>query len=261
MKTRYWIALTVAPALFLAACGGAKEEAKKEEAPAAAPAATAPPIDEANAATVTGKVAFTGDKPRIPTISMDATPACARQHTSPQRSEEVVLNGNGTLKNVFVWVKSGLPDRQWPTPATSAMLDQKTCIYSPHVLAVMVNQNIDVTNSDPTNHNIHPLPKINREWNESQPPQGEKKVKSFPREETAPPIAVKCNVHPWMRSYIAVVSHPFFAVTGEDGSFTIKGLPPGEYTIQAWHEKYGAQEQKIKVEAKQSATADFNFKG
>jgi hypothetical protein len=260
MKTKYWIALTVTLALFLAACGGAKEEAKTE-APAAAPAATAPPIDEANAATVSGKVSFTGDKPRVANISMDATPACARQHSTPQKSEEVVLNGNGTLKNVFVWVKSGLPDRQWPTPATNAALDQKTCIYNPHVLAVMVNQNIDVTNSDPTNHNIHPQPTVNREWNESQPPQGEKKVKSFPREEAVPPIAVKCNVHPWMRSYVAVVSHPFFAVTGDDGSFTIKGLPPGEYTIEAWHEKYGKQEQKIKVEAKQSATADFSYKG
>ena len=261
MKTRHWIASAVVPALLLTACGGAKEEAKKDEAPAAAPAASAPPIDEANAATVTGKINYTGDKPRLAIISMDATPACARQHSTPQRSEEVVLNSNGTLKNVFVWVKSGLPDRQWPTPASNGALDQKTCIYSPHVLAVMTNQNIDVTNSDPTNHNIHPLPKINREWNESQPPNGEKKIKSFPREEAVPPIAVKCNVHPWMRSYIAVVSHPFFAVSGDDGTFTIKGLPPGEYTIEAWHEKYGTQETKLKVEPKQTATADFTFKG
>lgn len=257
MRQTLLISATTTAALLLYACGGAKEEAKKEEAAPAA--ATAPPLDEASAATVSGKVAFTGDKPVAKPISMDATPACARQHSTPPKSEEVVLNANGTLRNVFVWVKAGLPDRQWPTPATPASLDQKQCVYNPHVIGVMVNQNLEITNSDPTNHNIHPLPKVNREWNESQPPQGEKKIKQFPREEVL--IAVKCNVHPWMRSYIGVVSHPFFAVTSDEGTFTIKGLPPGEYTVEAWHEKYGTQEQKIKVEAKQSATLDFTFKG
>jgi plastocyanin len=256
MRQTLLISTAATAALMLYACGGAKEEAKKDEAPAAA---TAPPVDEASAATVSGKVAFTGDKPVAKPISMDATPACARQHSTPPKSEEVVLNANGTLRNVFVWVKGGLPDRQWPTPATPVSLDQKQCIYNPHVIGVMVNQNVEITNSDPTNHNIHPLPKINREWNESQPPQGEKKIKQFPREEVL--IPVKCNVHPWMRSYIGVVSHPFFAVTSDEGTFTIKGLPPGDYTVEAWHEKYGTQEQKIKVEAKQSATLDFTFKG
>ena len=116
-------------------------------------------------------------------------------------------------------------------------LDQSGCEYKPHVVAVMTGQNIDIKNNDGTNHNIHPLPKINQEWNESQPPKGETKLKSFPREEIM--IPVKCNVHPWMRAYISVVSHPFFAVTGDDGTFTIKGLPPGKYVIQAIQEKYG----------------------
>lgn len=259
MKQKLLLSMTLTPVLFLAACGGAREEAKKEEAPAAA--ATAPPIDEATAATVTGKVNFTGAKPTARAISMDATPACARQHTTAPKSEEVIVNDDGTLRNVFVWVKSGLPDRQWPTKTERVKLDQHTCIYKPHVMAVMTGQEIEITNSDPTNHNIHPLPRANQEWNESQSQGVPAKIKSFPREEASPPIAVKCNVHPWMRSYIAVVSHPFYAVTGEDGSFTIKGLPPGDYTVEAWHEKFGTQEQKITVGAKESKAAEFTFKG
>ncbi|MBI1788476.1 MAG: carboxypeptidase regulatory-like domain-containing protein [Acidobacteria bacterium] len=255
---KFWISLGVAAALMLNGCGGGeKKEEKKAEAPAAAPAAA--PVDDANAATVTGKVAFSGAKPTAKTISMEATPACARAHSTPQKSEEAVVNDNGTLRYTFVWVKAGLPDRQWPAASNTVALDQSGCMYRPHMLGVRAGQDIEVTNSDPTNHNIHPLPKVNREWNESQPPKGDKKIKQFAREEVM--IPVKCNVHPWMKSYIGVVNHPFFAVTGEDGAFTLKGLPPGEYTIEAWHEKYGAMEQKVKVEAKESKAVDFEFKG
>jgi len=257
---KFLLSCGAASLLLLSACGSKTEttETKKEEAPAAAAPAAAP-VDDANAATVTGKVAFSGTKPTPRNISMDATPACARAHTTPPKSQEVVVNDNGTLRNTFVWVKAGLPDKQWPAAATAVKLDQKGCMYEPHVFGVMANQNIEVTNSDPTNHNIHPQPKENREWNESQPPKGEAKMKSFPRQEVM--IPVKCNVHPWMRSYIGVVNHPFFAVTGDDGTFTIKGLPPGEYTIEAWHEKYGAKEMKVTVAPKDSKTADFDFKG
>lgn len=253
------LSLAIPCAMFVAGCGGSKTESTPKEE-AAAPAATAPPIDEANAATLTGKVSFTGDKPTMKNIDMSANPACARAHAgAPAKSEEVVVNGNGTLKNVFVWVKAGVPDRQWPVPSNSVELAQKGCTYGPHVIGVMSNQDIKIVNSDPTNHNIHPLPKINQEWNESQPPNGESKLKKFAREEVM--IPVKCNVHPWMRSYIGVVNHPFFAVTGDDGSFTIKGLPPGKYTLEAWHEKYGTQDVEVTVAAKESKPVDFTFKG
>jgi hypothetical protein len=246
-------------AMFVAGCGGSKApETAKEEA--AAPAASAPAVDDANAATVTGKVSFAGDKPSMKNIDMSANPACARAHAgAPQKSEEVVVNANGTLKNVFVWVKAGVPDRQWPAPTAPVELAQKGCMYGPHVIGVMSNQDIKIVNSDPTNHNIHPLPKINQEWNESQPPNGDSKLKKFAREEVM--IPVKCNVHPWMRSYIGVVNHPFFAVTGDDGTFTIKGLPPGKYTVEAWHEKYGTKDVEITVGAKESKSQDFEFKG
>jgi hypothetical protein len=255
---KYLISFGAASLLLLSACGGGKEPEKvteKKEAPAAAPAA----VDDANAATVSGKVAFSGDKPTMKALSMDATPACARAHTTPQKSQEVMVNENGTLRNVFVWVKSGLPDKQWPVPGTPVRLDQKGCMYEPHVFGVMANQDIEIANDDPTNHNIHPLPKENREWNESQPPKGENKKKNFARQEVM--IPVKCNVHPWMRAYIGVVSHPFFAVTGDDGTFTIKGLPPGTYKLEAWHEKYGTKDMDITVAPKDTKTADFEFKG
>jgi hypothetical protein len=257
---KFLISCGAASLLLLGGCGSKTETS---EAPKEAPASTAPaaaPVDEANAGTITGKVAFTGDKPAMKNISMDATPACAKAHTTPQKSQEVVVNDNGTLKNVLIFVKSGLPDKQWPAPPP-IKLDQKGCMYEPHVMAVMANQEIEVANDDPTNHNIHPQPRVNREWNESQPPGSEAKKKTFPREEDDPPIAVKCNIHPWMRAYIAVINNPFFAVTGDDGSFTIKGLPPGTYTIEAWHEKYGKQEQQVTVAPKESKAADFSFKG
>jgi hypothetical protein len=257
-QKKIWIGLAVVPLVLLHGCGGGGEKAKQEEA-APAPETAAAPVDTANAGTITGKVAFSGTKPVMRNISMDAVPACARQHSTPPKSEEVVLNDNGTVRNVFVWVKSGLPDRQWPTPATPVRLEQHGCVYAPRVLGVMARQDIEIVNGDPTNHNIHPLPKNNPEWNESQPPKGENKIKSFPRQEIM--IPVKCNVHPWMRAYIGVVSHPYFAVTAQDGTFTIANLPPGEYTLEAWQEKFGTQEMKVKVGPKETQTADFTFKG
>ena len=254
--TKFLIAGGAVAALFLASCGS-KEEAKKEDTAAPAAAAPAAAVDEANGATITGKVNFTGDKPVMRTIDMSANPACARAHTTAQKSEEVIINDNGTVRNAFVWIKAGLPDRQWPTPTTPVSIEQEGCMYKPHVLAVMTNQPIEIKNDDPTNHNIHPLPKINQEWNESQPPKGDPKTKSFPREEVM--IPVKCNVHPWMRAYIGVVSHPFFAVTGDDGSYTIKGLPPGNYTLEVWHEKYGTKDIPVTVAPKESKTQDFTL--
>jgi carboxypeptidase family protein len=249
----------IVSAMFLAGCGGGKESenVKPKEEPTKTAAGTPASVIEADAATITGKVNFTGAKPAMRTIDMSANPACAREHKgSPQKSEEVVVNDNNTLRNVFVWVKTGVPEKPWPAPQGSVELDQKGCMYQPHVIGVMTNQDIKIVNSDPTNHNIHPMPKVNQEWNESQPPKGDSKLKRFAREEVM--IAVKCNVHPWMRAYIGVVGHPFFAVTGNDGTFKIQGLPPGTYTLEAWNEKYGTQDVPVTVAAKESKTVDFD---
>jgi plastocyanin len=258
---KFWIGAGLAAALTLTGCGGGEE--KKAEAPkadsAAAPAGGAAAPDEANGGTVTGKVAFDGAKPTMKNLDMSATPFCTRAHAGGQLSEEVVVNSNNTVKNVLVWVKGGLPDKAWQGSTAPVTLDQNGCMYKPHVVAVMTGQPLTIKNSDATNHNIHPIPTVNQEWNESQPPGSADKQQTFPRQEVW--IPVKCNIHPWMRSYIAVVGHPFYAVTGEDGTFTIKGLPPGTYTIEIVHEKYGKQEQSVTVGAKESKTADFTIKG
>lgn len=244
--------------LLLAGCGGAGE---KPAAVAEQPAATTPagpPVDLATAATITGKVLYKDGAPKRNRIRMDADAACSALHGTPVLSDEVVVNDNGTLRYVFVYVKEGLGDRTFPTPKEPAVLDQKGCLYNPHVVGVQVNQDIQIVNSDQTTHNIHPVPANNREWNTSMPPGSDKLVKSFPREELL--IPVKCNVHPWMKSYIGVLKHPFFAVTGPDGTFTIKGLPPGEYTLAAWQEKFGTVEQKVKVGPKETKTVDFTIR-
>ncbi len=259
---KIWIGVGLACALTLAGCGGGTEKSeapKAESAPATAAGGTATP-DEANGGTITGKVAFEGTKPVMKTIDMSATPYCERAHQGkPAKSEEVVVNDNGTLKNAFVYVKAGLPDKNWQVPATPVVLDQHGCMYQPHVVGIMTGQNLTIKTSDQTNHNIHPMPQSNPEWNESQPPGAEDKTKTFARQEIMVPV--KCNVHPWMRAYIGVVAHPFFAVTGDDGTYSLKGLPPGTYTVTVWHEKYGTQDQQVTVGAKESKTADFTIKG
>ena len=216
---KFLIGCSAAALLLLWGCGGSKETSeapKKEEAPAAAPAAA---VSDADAATVTGKVAFTGDKPAMKNISMDATPACARAHTTPQKSQEVVVNDNGTLRNVFVWVKSGLPDKQWPKP-DKVRLDQKGCMYIPHVTAMMVGQQLLIKNSDPFLHNIHALSQINPAFNKAQ--NGKNDGEKFDSPKAPENFHVKCDVHPWMSCFVAIFDHPYFSVSGDDGRFNIK---------------------------------------
>lgn len=244
--------------LFGVGCKKEAEVAKTEEgaAPSAAPTAT---IDPATAATVTGKVVFKGAPPKTQRIRMDAEAACVKLHKERVYAEDVVVNPNSTLRYVFVYVKEGLGNVTFPVPKEPGVLDQIGCMYIPHVSGIMAGQELHILNSDPTTHNIHPVPKNNREWNTSMPPGGEKLVRTFPREEVLVPF--KCNVHPWMKSYVGVLKHPFFAVTGPEGTFQIKGLPPGEYVIEAWHEKYGTVEQKVVVAAKESRSIEFAFPG
>lgn len=188
---------------------------------------------------------------------MAADPSCAKQHAAPALMQEVETNKKGDLQDVIVFISDGLGDRTFDPPSQPVVIEQKGCLYEPHVLAMQANQPLEVVNADPVMHNIHPMPSNNREWNKAEVP-GSKIDESFPRPELA--IPVKCNLHPWMRGYIAVFKHPYFMVTGKDGSFDLSHLPPGSYTLTAWHEKLGTVTQKITVRANETKTVDFVFK-
>jgi plastocyanin len=228
------------------ACGGKKEEAP---APAAAGPTWKPTGNEGN---VAGTIAFAGAAPAPKKLDTSNDGACGEAMAND------ILVADGKLQNVFVYVKSGLPaDANFEIPATEVTLDQKGCLYVPRVLGIQAGQSLKVVNSDQTNHNIHPVPKTNREWNESQLKGQAPIIKKFAKAETQ--IPVKCNMHSWMLAHINVMAHPFYAVSAADGSFAIKGLPPGEYELEAWHEKFGAKTLKVTVAAKADAKADFSF--
>ena len=257
-KKTVWMMTTVSALalcllLVASACNKKEEQPSSPaaEQPAAAPAAT--PIDPATVATVSGTVKFDGAAPKATKIDMSQDPACK----GINEAENVAVDG-GNLGNVFVYVKDGLGSRTFDVPATPVVLDQSGCKYHPHVLGVMAGQTVQIKNDDQTTHNIHPTPKDNREWNESQPPSSPAIEKNFAREEIMLPV--KCNQHPWMKMYINVVKSPFFAVTDKSGKYEIKGLPPGDYTIAFVQEKLGEQDQKVTVAAKDSKTVDQSFK-
>jgi hypothetical protein len=214
----------------------------------------------ADSASISGKVAFDGTAPKMKKIPTDADPKCAEMHADePLRSEEVVVNVNGTLRYVFVYVKSGLPaGKTFETPKEPVVIDQKGCHYTPHVFGMMAKQPLKIINSDDTLHNIHAQPTKSKEFNIGQPNKGMETIRTFANPEVM--VHFKCDVHPWMSAYVGVMDNPFYAVTGEDGTFSIKGLPAGEYEIVAWHEKYGEKSQKVKVGDGEAKTADFTFK-
>ena len=239
--------------LILGACNKKENTEQSSNAPAETTAPAATPIDPATVATINGTVKFDGTAPKASKIDMSQDPGCKGMN----EAENTVVSG-GDLANVFVYVKDGLGGRTFDVPKDAVVLEQKGCRYHPHVLGVMAGQTVDIKNSDPTTHNIHPTPKDNREWNESQPPSSADIQKNFAREEIMLPV--KCNQHPWMKMYVNVVKNPFFAVTDKDGKYEIKGLPPGDYTIAFVHEKLGEQDQKVTVAAKDSKTVDQSFK-
>jgi hypothetical protein len=210
--------------------------------------------------TISGSVKFVGAAPKNPTIDMSEEPQCAEDYKTPPIDPIVVVNPNGTLANVFIYVKAGLPpDAKYATPSTPVVIDQKACEYHPRVFGLMVNQPLEIRNSDPLMHNIKTMSKKNRPFNISQPTAGMKLNKTFGTPEVMLPF--ECNVHGWMHAYAGVLDHPFFAVTGTDGSFIINGLPPGSYTLEAWHEKYGTQTVTVTVKGTETATADFSYSG
>jgi plastocyanin len=188
---------------------------------------------------------------------MDSEPGCAAKHTGPVHSEDVIVNPNGTLKNVFIYVKTGLEGKNIPAPAAPVALAQDGCMYAPHVFGIMAGQELQILNNDATTHNVHALAEVNEEFNVGQRAGAKPIVKTFAKPEITVPIV--CNQHPWMKAVAHVVSNPYYAVTGSDGSFELKGLPPGKYTVEAIHEKYGASRQEVTVEAGKNTPITFTF--
>jgi hypothetical protein len=203
---------------------------------------------------ITGKVTFTGTPAKPEVIDMTKQPECAKLRTK-LTTEKVVTGPGHALQHVVVYISGGESQIR-ETETVTARFDQQGCRYTTHVLALRVGQEVAISNSDPFNHNIHPLPKINREWNKIQLPGTPPFTYSYDKEEFIP---VKCNIHSWMQAYFVVLRTSHFAVTENDGIFTLPTLPPGKYTVTAWHEAYGAQSQAVTVSGGQSTAVDFVF--
>jgi hypothetical protein len=260
-RARFWLAVSVMVSLlsFGLAC---KKKAVEDDDGGVAEATGTPYKSKGDEGSVSGKVSLNGTAPAAKPIDMSQDGACVQSNPNPV-SEEITAK-DGKLASVFVYVKDGqvtggkkIKEYAFDVPAEAATLDQHGCHYVPHVLGLMAKQKVNVVNSDPTTHNVNVQAKSNEKWNQSQTQGAAPIVKAFARPEQL--IPVKCNQHPWMRAYVNVLSHPFFAVTKEDGTFEIKGLPPGTYTLVAWHEKLGEKTAQVKVDAKGTATADFAF--
>jgi hypothetical protein len=233
-----------------AACGG-KEPAN------AAPPPGAKRVDAATAGSLSGKVTLDGAAPANLPIKLSGDPFCTSENPNGATFENYIVT-NGGLENVFVYVKDGLGNYYFDTPTDTVKLDQQGCRYHPHVLGIRTNQPLEISNSDDTMHNVHALPEANREFNVGQATKHQVARRTFTAREVMVPF--KCDVHGWMHAFVGVMDHPYFAVTHDGGKFELKNLPPGTYTIEAWHEKLGTQTQKVTIAEKQAAEVTFTFK-
>jgi hypothetical protein len=259
---RLWLGLIAALSLMSLASSCSKTEETKDEGPTGTAYTS-----KGDEGTITGKISYNGTPPAPVKIDTSADANCTKKN--PDLTSEEWAVKDGKVANTFVYIKEGtlgdgkkVGDYTYKAATAPVTLDQNGCHYKPHVLGVMVNQPISITNSDPTTHNIHFRPTKNPDWNQSQPNGAGPLTHKLAVSEILVPV--KCDQHPWMRSFIGVMKHPFFAVSAEDGSFTISGVPPGKYTVVAWHEGPGTgteQKMEVTVAAKGSATADFTFGG
>ena len=247
---RLLMAALATAAALAAACGG-QEQAQEQPA---APQVVANPVDPATAGSVTGVIRLDGTPPKNDPIKTASDPNCKVAITT----ESYIVGSNGSLANVFVYVKDGLGNRVFPVPDTPVVLSQKDCTYKPHVFGIQVGQTLDILSEDQTLHNVHAIPMVNQEFNVGQPGAGVRNQHVFSTAEVMVPF--KCDVHRWMTAFVGVVDHPFHAVSGTDGAFALKGLPPGTYTIEAVHEKLGRQTQTVTIAEKETRDVAFTFK-
>lgn len=236
---------------------GCAQKPEERATTSVAPTSDTKILDLSQTGTLTGKVVFQGEVSAAEGVVVAGNPECAAFHTDATIPSEELIVQNGAVKNVFVYVKEGLEGYDFPAPEASVKVSNKQCVYTPHVLGVQVGQTVDILNEDPTLHNVHSYSKANVSWNIGLPFAGMKQVKKFEAPEVM--VSLKCDVHPWMRGYIGVVAHPYFAVTGDDGSFEIKDLPPGNYTIDVWHEKLGVQTLELTVAPSEVKIVEIRF--
>src|SRR6185437_13645125 len=255
MRGMFWLPLV---SLILTGCSGSSSKTEKKTAEESAKPAYFT-INPATAGVITGTVTFSGRKPHLKPIDMSSDPACVEAHHGKAYDESLVVGKRGALANVFVYIKTGLEGKRFETPAQPVTIDQSGCWFRPRVQGIQVGQTLKVINSDPVTHNIHPMAHLNREWNHSQGAGDPPISRRFLKPEIMVPI--KCNIHSWMHAYLGVLDHPYFAVSGEDGTFEIRNVPPGDYVIEAWQEKLGTQDEKITLTPSGKVETSFSFKG
>ena len=252
-KNEKLLSVALVVTLILVGCGGG--DSADTASSSAEVAVVENPVDPSTAGNISGSVAFAGNAPAMDAIDMSAEPVCADKHASSPMTQTVVVNDNGTLGNVFVYVKEGsaIEGMQFPIPSAT-LLNQDGCVYTPHVVGVMVDQEITIRNSDGLLHNINATPTEQRGFNTSQPVNMDTS-QDFGTPEVMVPL--RCDVHSWMTAYVGVVSHPYHSVSDGSGAFSLSTLPEGEYVVEAWHEEYGTQTQAVTVTA--GGTTDITF--
>jgi len=216
----------------------------------------ATPVDPATAGTLRVEVRYEGTAPPPAQLDMRSAAMCATAQGEPVYEESLVVH-DGHLANAVVWIKDGLQSWVFAPPSTPVVLDQKGCVYNPHVAAAMVSQPVKFVNSDKEGHNVHGRPSVVSGWNFLMPRQGLEKTLSFDKPEVAIPVG--CDIHPWMKAYLAIVANPYFAVSPADGAVTLTQVPPGTYVVAAWHEKLGTQEQRITLPPSGSVTVQLTY--
>ncbi|HYR96012.1 MAG TPA: carboxypeptidase regulatory-like domain-containing protein [Candidatus Binatus sp.] len=244
-------ALRIAVVLLLpiaAACGRSQSGCETPR--------TATPLDRAVAGRITGSVRFDGTPPPMKPITFGGDPQCAANHAGPVLSGDAIVH-DGRVENAFVYVKDGLGDRVFAAPDTPVTIDQAGCLYTPHVAGTQTCQPVQFVNSDPVLHNVHGTPSHSPPWNFGMAVRGSQRSVRVPSPEVM--IDVRCDVHPWMRAYLGVLDHPYFAVTGADGQFTLADVPPGEYVVASWHERFGTREARVTVGAREAKDVSFTY--
>lgn len=244
------LSIFIATCLLLSSACGGGDSAK--------PARQPTPLDLSTTGIISGIVQFDGAAPEQTVAQLSGWSECAAQHPEGNPKAGDVLISDGKLQNAMVYIKDGLGDRVFAVPTTPAILDQKGCIFIPRILGVQTDQDVKMLNSDPLAHNVHGLPQHSPSWNFSLGVKGASRTLSIPTQEAM--IEIKCDIHPWMRAYIGVFDHPYFMLSGADGRFTLKDVPLGEYTVEAWHERFGVQSQKVTLGAKETKEISFTFK-